>query len=57
MKIEFSAENGEKLTPLEVAKSLVAHGAFCAEELKELAEYLQVYHRFHRDKEKIEDLR
>ena len=56
MKIEFNAENGEKLTPLEVAKSLVAHGAFCAEELKELTEYLQVYYRFHRDKKKDEDL-
>lgn len=55
MRIEFYADNGEMLTPLEVANALINHNAFKVDELKELAEFLQVYCRHHsnRDVEQI----
>ena len=55
MRIEFHADNGEILTPLEVANALINHDAFKVDELKELAEHLQVYCRHHsnRDVEQI----
>ena len=51
MRIEFHADNGEMLTPLEVANSLINQNTFKVDELRELAEYLQVYCRHHNDKE------
>ena len=51
MRIEFHADNGEMLTPLEVANSLINQNAFKVDELRELAEHLQVYCRHHNDKE------
>lgn len=57
MRIEFHADNGEMLTPLEVANSLINKDVFKVDELKELAEILEVYHRHHRDKDKdLDDL-
>lgn len=50
MRIEFHADNGEMLTPLEVANSLINQNAFKVDELRELAEHLQVYCRHHNDK-------
>ena len=52
MRIEFHADNGEMLTPLEVANSLINQNTFKVDELRELAEHLQVYCRHHNDKEK-----
>lgn len=51
MRIEFHADNGEMLTPLEVANSLINQNTFKVDELRELAEHLQVYCRHHNDKE------
>ncbi len=51
MRIEFHADNGEILTPLEVANSLINQNTFKVDELKELAEHLQVYCRHNNDKE------
>lgn len=51
MRIEFHADNGEMLTPLEVANSLINQNTFKVYELRELAEHLQVYCRHHNDKE------
>ena len=51
MRIEFHADNVEMLTPLEVANSLINQNTFKVDELRELAEYLQVYCRHHNDKE------
>lgn len=51
MRIEFYADNGEMLTPLEVANSLINQNTFKVDELRELAEHLQVYCRHHNDKE------
>ena len=51
MRIEFHADNGEMLTPLEVANSLINQNTFKVDELRELAGYLQVYCRHHNDKE------
>lgn len=51
MRIEFYADNGEMLTPLEVANALINQNTFKVDELKELAEHLQVYCRHHNDKE------
>lgn len=50
MRIEFYADNGEPFTPLEVANSLINQNAFKVDELRELAEHLQVYCRHHNDK-------
>ena len=71
MRIEFHADNGEVLTPLEVANSLINLGyerplkayevslsgktavkvkTFSVDDLKEIADYLQVYCRRHKDK-------
>lgn len=52
MRIEFHEDNGEMLTPLEVANSLIKQNTFKVDELRELAEHLQVYCRHHNDKEK-----
>lgn len=51
MRIEFHADNGEMLTPLEVANALINQNTFKVDELRELAEHLQVYCRHHNDKE------
>ena len=51
MRIEFHADNGEMLTPLDVANSLINQNRFKVDELRELAEHLQVYCRYHNDKE------
>lgn len=51
MRIEFHADNGEMLTPLEVANSLINQNTFKVDELRELSEHLQVYCRHHNDKE------
>ena len=51
MRIEFHADNGEMLTPLDVANSLIIQNTFKVDELRELVEYLQVYCRHHNDKE------
>ena len=51
MRVEFHADNGEVLTPLEVANSLINQNAFKVDELRELAEHLQVYCRHHNDKD------
>lgn len=51
MRIEFHADNGEMLTPLEAANSLINQNTFKVDELRELAEHLQVYCRHHNDKE------
>lgn len=51
MRIEFHADNGEMLTPLEIANSLINQNTFKVDELRELAEHLQVYCRHHNDKE------
>lgn len=72
MRIEFHADNGEMLTPLEVANSLINLSyerplksyevslsgeiavkvkTFSVDDLKEIADYLQVYCRHHNDKE------
>ena len=51
MKIEFHADNGEMLTPLEIANSLINQDLFKVDELRELAEHLQVYCRHHNDRE------
>ena len=51
MRIEFHADNEEMLTPLEVANSLINQNTFKVDELRELAEHLQVYCRHHNDKE------
>lgn len=51
MRIEFHADNGEMLTPLEVANSLINQNTFKVDELRELAEHLQVYCRHHNDRE------
>lgn len=57
MRIEFHADNGEMLTPLEVANSLITQNTFKVDELKELAEILEVYYRHHRDKNQdLDDL-
>jgi hypothetical protein len=57
MRIEFHADNGEKLTPLEIANSLITQNTFKVDELKELAEILEVYYRHHRDKNQdLDDL-
>lgn len=50
MRIEFHADNGEPFTPLEVANSLINQNTFKVDELRELAEHLQVYCRHHNDK-------
>ena len=47
MRIEFHADNGEMLTPLEVANSLINQNTFKVDELRELAEHLQVYCQHH----------
>lgn len=52
MRIEFYADNEEMLTPLEVANSLINQNTFKVDELRELAEHLQVYCRHHNDKKK-----
>ena len=49
-RIEFIASNGEQLTPLEVANSLINKNVFKVDDLKELAEFLNVYYRHHCDK-------
>ena len=51
MRIEFHADNGEMLTPLEVANSLINQDTFKVDELNELAEYLKVYCRHHNDRD------
>ena len=51
MRIEFHADNGEVLTPLQVANSLINQNTFKVDELIELAEHLKVYCRHHNDKE------
>jgi len=51
MRIEFHADNGEMLTPLEIANSLINQDVFKVDELRELAEHLQVYCRHHNDRE------
>lgn len=51
MRIKFYADNGEMLTPLEVANSLINQNTFKVDELRELSEHLQVYCRHHNDKE------
>lgn len=51
MRIEFHADNGEMLTPLEVANALINHDAFKVDELKELAEHLQVYCRHYSNRD------
>jgi TolA-binding protein len=71
MRIEFHTDNGEMLTPLEVANLLINLGyerplkayevslsgktavkvkTFTVDDLKEIADYLQVYCRRHKDK-------
>ena len=52
MRIEFHADNGEMLTPLEVANSLISQNTFKVDELRELAEHLQVYCRHHKIRKK-----
>ena len=51
MRIEFHADNGEMLTPLEVASSLINQNTFKVDELRELSEFLQVYCRHHNDRD------
>ena len=51
MRIEFHADNGEMLTPLEIANSLINQNTFKVDELRELAEHLQVYCRHHNDRD------
>ena len=51
MRIEFHADNGVILTPLEIANSLINQNTFKVDELRELAEHLQVYCRHHNDRE------
>ena len=51
MRIEFHADNGEMLTPLEVANSVINQDTFKVDELNELAEYLKVYCRHHNDRD------
>ena len=50
MRIEFHADNGEMLTPLEVANSLINQKTFKVDELRELAEHLEVYCRHNRQR-------
>ena len=51
MRIEFHADNGEMLTPLEVANSLINQNTFKVNELRELSEFLQVYCNHHEDRD------
>lgn len=51
MRIEFHADNGEMLTPLEVANSLINQNTFKVDELRELSEFLQVYCNHHEDRD------
>ena len=50
MRIEFHADNGEMFTPLEVANSLINQKTFKVDELRELAEHLEVYCRHNRQR-------
>ena len=50
MRIEFHADNGEMLTPLEVANALINQNTFKVDELKEIAEHLEVYCRHNRQR-------
>ena len=51
MRIKFYADNGEMLTPLEVANSLINQNTFKVDELRELSEHLQVYCNHHEDRD------
>lgn len=51
MRIEFHADNGEMLTSLEVANSLINQNTFNVDELRELSEFLQVYCNHHEDRD------
>lgn len=58
MKIEFHADSGELLTPLEVANCLIMHttnheNTFSTKDLKEIADYLQVYYRHHDNRDDV----